>query len=78
VTFCSPADEYHLKKIQKLIGNKIPVSPVPEAVEVEHTPSEEKQRMLREIDSQRKKDDPEYQGAFHERRGRPSKSPKRR
>ncbi len=68
ISFCSPSDEYHKKKIEKLIGQKIPVKPLPEEVEIEETPFEEKQMMLREIDSQRKKEDPEYQGAFQEKK----------
>jgi ATP-dependent RNA helicase RhlE len=68
ITFCSPADEYHLKKIQKLIGQKIPVAELPVEVEVTETPYEENQEMLREIDMQRRKEDPEYKGAFHEKK----------
>lgn len=70
VTFCAPHDEYHLKKIQKLIGQKIPVKKMPKHVEISTTPYEEQQIMLKEIDAQRKKDDPEFQGAFHEKKPR--------
>lgn len=70
VTFCSPNDEYHLKKIQKLIGQKIPVMEIPAEVEIAETPNEENQLMLREIDGQRKKDDPEFAGAFQDKKGR--------
>jgi ATP-dependent RNA helicase RhlE len=68
ITFCSPSDEYHMKKIQKLIGQKIPVEELPKQVQIEETPAEEKQEMLREIDHQRRKEDPEFQGAFHEKK----------
>jgi ATP-dependent RNA helicase RhlE len=68
ITFCSPNDEYHLKKIQKLIGQKIPVFEIPPDVEIAETPYEENQLMLREIDDQRRKEDPEFQGAFHEKK----------
>ncbi|CAN5604843.1 DEAD/DEAH box helicase [soil metagenome] len=70
ITFCSPNDEYHLKKIQKLIGQKIPVAEIPAEVEIAETPNEENQLMLREIDGQRKKDDPEFMGAFQDKKGR--------
>lgn len=70
ITFCSPNDEYHLKKIQKLIGQKIPVLPIPAEVEIAETPYEENQVMLRDIDSQRKKEDPEFKGAFQEKKWR--------
>ncbi len=68
ITFCSPNDEYHVKKIQKLIGQKIRVDELPPEVIIEETPFEEKQVMLKEIDSQRKKEDPNYQGAFQEKK----------
>jgi len=68
ITFVSPSDEYHIKKIQKLISQKIPVKPLPDEVAVEETPFDEKQLMLREIDSQKKKEDPDYQGAFQEKK----------
>lgn len=68
VTFCSPQDEYHLGKIEKLIGEKIPVLPMPEEVEISETPFEERQEQLREIDTQRKKEDPDFRGAFHEKK----------
>jgi ATP-dependent RNA helicase RhlE len=68
ITFVSPDDEYHLKKIQKLIGQKIPVDPIPEGVEILETPYEENQSMLREIDNQKRREDPEYTGAFQEKK----------
>jgi ATP-dependent RNA helicase RhlE len=70
ITFCSPGDEYHVKKIQKLIGQKIPVKPLPPELIIEETPFEEKQMMLKEIDAQRKKEEPSYQGAFQEKKRR--------
>jgi len=72
ITFCSPNDEYHLKKIQKLIGQKIPVFELPDEIEIPETPFEENQEMLREIDTQRKKENPEFKGAFHEKKWRKS------
>ena len=74
VTFCSPDDEYHVRKIEKLIGNRIPVLELPAAVPTEATPPEERQRMLRAIDAQRRKEDPTYGGAFHEKKGKSRKS----
>ena len=68
ITFCAPNDIYHLKKIQKLIGQKIPILPIPEEVEITETPFEENQVIMREVDMQRRKEDPEYQGAFHEKK----------
>jgi ATP-dependent RNA helicase RhlE len=70
ITFCAPNDEYHLKKIQKLIGQKIPVKEIPNMIEIAETPFEEQQEMLREIDMQRRKEDPEFKGAFHDKKNK--------
>ncbi|NBP68980.1 MAG: DEAD/DEAH box helicase [Cytophagia bacterium] len=68
ITFVNPAEHYHIQKIEKLIRQRIPVKKLPEAVDIEEASMEEKQDMAREIDWQKKKDDPTYQGAFHERK----------
>ncbi len=68
ITFCAPHDEYHWKKIQKMIGQKIQVELLPSSVEVTETPNEENQAMLREMDMQRRKEDPEFRGAFHDKK----------
>ena len=68
VTFCAPHDVYHLEKIQKLISEAIPVAEIPSGVFIAETPFEEKQFQLREIDAQRRREDPEYRGAFHDKK----------
>ncbi len=68
ITFMTPPEEYHIKKIETIIRMKIPREAVPPVVEVAETPTEENQAMLREIDEQRKKEDPTFQGAFHEKK----------
>lgn len=68
ITFCNAADEYHLKKIQTMIQQHIPVNEIPKEIFIEKTPYEEKQLMDRDIDNQKKKENPEFQGAFHEKK----------
>ncbi len=68
ITFVNPAELYHIHKIEKLMREKIPVKKVPEAVPVEETSPVEKKEMAMEIDRQKKKEDPTYQGAFHDRK----------
>jgi ATP-dependent RNA helicase RhlE len=68
VTLITPADEWHLKKIEELIRMEIFVEEIPSEVEIVETDFDEKQWQLREIDRQRKIDDPTYQGAFHEKK----------
>lgn len=68
ITFADPSEEYYVEKIEKLIRQPIPVQPLPEEVFVEKTPFEERQVIARAIDAQKKKDDPDFQGAFHEKK----------
>jgi ATP-dependent RNA helicase RhlE len=68
ITFVTMADEYHLGKIEKLIGQKVKQLKVPKDVFIEETSYEEKQVMLREIDAQKRKENPDFKGAFHEKK----------
>lgn len=68
ITFATKAELYHIVKIEKLIRGKIPLKELPEQVHVAKTPFAEQQAMALAIDNQKKKDDPEFKGAFHEKR----------
>lgn len=78
ITFMTPAEEYHLAKIEKIIRTTIPLEEIPASVEILETPVEEKQLMLREIDAQRKKEDPDFKGAFHEKKYKIGPKPKQK
>ncbi|QBQ42378.1 DEAD/DEAH box helicase [Sphingobacterium psychroaquaticum] len=68
ITFANPAEEYFIGKIEKLIRQQIPVMELPEDVFVEKTGFDEKQAIAREIDNQKKKDNPDFKGAFHDKK----------
>jgi ATP-dependent RNA helicase RhlE len=68
ITLIDPSEEWHWKKIEELIRMEVPPQDIPPEVEVVETDFDERQRQLREIDRQRKIDDPTYQGAFHQRK----------
>jgi ATP-dependent RNA helicase RhlE len=68
ITFATEADRYHVQKIEALIRQPIPVYPLPAEVEVAETPWEEEQQMRREIDEQKRKENPDYRGAFHKKK----------
>lgn len=68
ITFCDPAEVYTVRDVEKLIRQQIPVSELPTEVQVEETGYEEKQRIAREIDQQRRKENPDFKGAFHEKK----------
>ncbi|UXE65618.1 MAG: DEAD/DEAH box helicase [Chryseotalea sp. WA131a] len=68
ISFVTNAELYHIDKIQKIIREKIAVKELPSGIEVSETPFEEAQEMAREIDRQKRYEDPEFKGAFHERK----------
>jgi ATP-dependent RNA helicase RhlE len=68
ISFVTNAELYHIDKIQKIIREKIAVKELPSGIEVSETPFEEAQDMAREIDRQKRYEDPEFKGAFHERK----------
>ena len=68
ITLVDPSEEWHLRKIEKLIRMEIPRQNTPFEVKVFETEFEEKQKQLREIDRQRKIDDPSFKGAFHSKK----------
>lgn len=69
ITFATPAEMYHVGKIEKLIRESIPLKSLPASIEIAETPPREAKQMAMEVDWQKKKEDPTFQGAFHERKG---------
>jgi ATP-dependent RNA helicase RhlE len=65
ITLVTDAEKYHIDKIEKIIRDKIPVKKLPKEIVIEPTPIEEAQAMAREIDRQKRYEDPEFKGAFH-------------
>lgn len=68
ISFCNPAEVYYINKIEKLIRHKIPVDEIPDEVIVEKTDYEEQQAIARDIDAQKRKENPDFKGAFHEKK----------
>ncbi|MDQ3393623.1 MAG: DEAD/DEAH box helicase [Bacteroidota bacterium] len=68
ITFGTDSDLYHIRKIEALIRQKIPVKPLPAELEITETEFDEQQDIAREIDNQKKKEDPTFKGAFHEKK----------
>lgn len=65
ITLANPAEAYYIRKIEKLMRQKITVVPLPPALVATTTSFEEQQAMARTIDIQRQQEDPSYLGAFH-------------
>ena len=70
ITFATDAEMYHVRKIEKIIRMQIPEVPMPAEVKVFETPFEEQQEMAREVDRQKRRENPDFKGAFHEKKGR--------
>ncbi len=68
ITFANKAEQYHIRKIEEKIRMTIPLAALPEGVAVTETPFLEEQEMNRAIDKQKHKADPNYKGAFHEKK----------
>jgi ATP-dependent RNA helicase RhlE len=70
ITLVTKAEEYHIKKIEKIIREKIKVKKLPSEIVIEETFKDEAQEMAKEIDLQKRREDPTFKGAFHERKGK--------
>lgn len=68
ITFANPAEIYYVTRIQRLMRQTIPVSDIPPGVFIEETPYEERQAIAKAIDLQKRKENPDFQGAFHEKK----------
>jgi len=77
MTFYNEAEKYYIDKIEKLIRQQIPEEQLPKEVFVEETPYEERQAIAREIDAQKRKENPDFKGAFHEKKKQFNSSPKK-
>jgi ATP-dependent RNA helicase RhlE len=68
ITFVNPAEEYHFEKIEEIIRMEVPTVQIQDQVEIPQTPFEEMQGYEKEIDNQKKKENPDFKGAFHEKK----------
>ncbi|MCF6331661.1 MAG: DEAD/DEAH box helicase [Draconibacterium sp.] len=68
ITLVDPSDEWHWSKIEEMIRMEIDLLELPENIGIIETEFDENQEQLREIDKQKKIDDPTYKGAFHKKK----------
>ncbi|WP_207436278.1 DEAD/DEAH box helicase [Sabulibacter ruber] len=73
ITFANEAEMHHIHRIEKLIKMQIPQEPLPAEVHVYDTPFDEQQAIARELDDQKRRENPDFKGAFHEKKARPPK-----
>ena len=75
ITFATESEFYHIQQIEKTIRMPIPIESIPESVEITETPFDESQNIARELDFFKKKNNPGYKGAFHEKKREIKKEP---
>ena len=75
-TLVDPTDEVALKRVSWKGFPLMDVRkrPLPSGVEVTETPPWEAKQMARTLDFQKRKADPTYQGAFHEKKRKSGKA----
>jgi ATP-dependent RNA helicase RhlE len=76
LTLANKAEEFLIKKIEDFLSEYIPLEAWPEDVQLgEDLPGEQKQ-IQRESDTYKRQNDPNFKGAFHERKKRKKKRKK--
>ena len=68
ISFSDPSEKYFVKLIEELIGMEIPVFDNPEEMQIMDFLPRELREMEIEIDRQKQLRDPNYKGAFHDRK----------
>lgn len=76
ITLANEVEEHHVRKIEEIINMEIPVSEIPKEVVILATPKEEQQELNILLDHLRRKLDPDFKGAFHEKQFNRSKNKK--
>ncbi|MBZ0247845.1 MAG: DEAD/DEAH box helicase, partial [Cyclobacteriaceae bacterium] len=78
ITMVTEAEQFHIEKIQELIREKIPLKSLPQEVKVEDTSFDEGQMIAKTLDNQKRRADPTFKGAFHEKKEIKKSNKKRR
>jgi len=68
VTLVDPSEKAALLRVEDLLGAPLDFRPMPEGVAEVATPKWEAQAMARSIDREKRKADPTFKGAFHEKK----------
>ncbi len=73
VSLADPSEELHIAAVVASADTEVERRELPERIEVLPDLPGEKQRIARTLDLRKRRADPTYQGAFHEKKKRPSK-----
>ncbi len=78
LSFVNDVELHFLKRIEKAIKKEIAELTLPETVVLQPYLPDEEQEIARTLDLRKQKEDPEYRGAFHEKKRKPSGSGRRK
>ena len=76
ISFVNEAENFHIHRIENLIKMNIPIEKLPLNLEIPNTPKEEQIQLEKQIDHQKRKEDPTFKGAFQEKKKIFKKKPK--
>ncbi|MFN6380624.1 MAG: DEAD/DEAH box helicase [Flavobacteriales bacterium] len=68
ISFADFSEEYHIAKIEKLIKQSLERGELTSSIKIDETPFDEFQDQMREIDRQKRLENPDFKGAFHEKK----------
>lgn len=68
ITLMDVSEVYHVRKIEQLMKQFIPTAELDPTVFIHTTPKDEVQDQNREIDRQKRLENPDFKGAFHEKK----------
>jgi len=77
-TLYDPSERMYIEAVESHLPSKNEIDEclMPESITVEETPPWEAKQMAKDIDFQRKKNDPTYKGAFHQKKKKPKRKKK--
>ena len=77
-TLYDPSEKMYMEAVESHLPSKNEIDEclMPESITVEETPPWEAKQMAKDIDFQRKKNDPTYKGAFHQKKKKPKRKKK--
>lgn len=68
ISFANEVEEWHLREIEKIINQKLAAEPLPSSIEIPPTDKEEQKQIAMEMDKLKRAKDPEFKGAFHQKK----------
>jgi len=78
ISFVNEAEKYSVEDIEELTKKSIKVLPLPENIEIAETLPQEKKEIAQAVDRYKHLRDPDYKGAFHEKKHNYTASGKRK